>query len=90
MLKLSILSAMLFGLIGGSQQLRQSANLIDLGSNVFTLILIFIIEIVVIRYCYNYIAPKMILNFGGDLKNYQPVGYYDAVVLSVLFNVLFN
>jgi hypothetical protein len=64
------------------------------GSNfliVFILSLIFLfIKAWLIQITYNGIGPKLMVNIGANITNFQPLTFMDAVLLTILAQNLFN
>ena len=59
--------------------------------NMFLFIfVIFFIKVYLVQFSYNFVAPKLINDFGNERKQIEPMTFTQAIFLVILFNNLFR
>ena len=51
---------------------------------------IFFIKVYLVQFSYNFVAPKLINDFGNERKQIEPMTFTQAIFLVILFNNLFR
>ena len=73
------------------QKLFSSTSSIKNTITVFILsILILLIRAYIVQISYNIIWPKFMNNVGGDKNQFEPISFYDSLLLVILFSFLFR
>ena len=47
-----------------------------------------LVKAFLVQYCYNMVAQRLILNSGGDIKNFRPLSFNEALLLVILVSSL--
>ena len=59
------------------------------GTIIAVLVIIYALKAAVVMYTYNNIAPKLISNLGQTTDEFRPLSYSEALLFTILANVLF-
>ena len=51
---------------------------------------VFFIKVYLVQFSYNYVAPKLMADFGNNVKQFEPMSFTQAIFLVILFNNLFR
>ena len=54
------------------------------------ILVVFLIKSWLVQWSYNTIMPKLIFNMTGTEGNFRRLSYFEAIILVILFNNLFN
>ena len=52
--------------------------------------IIFFIKVYLVQFSYNYVAPKLMTDFGNKDKQFEPMTFTQAIFLVILANNLFR
>ena len=52
--------------------------------------IIFFIKVYLVQFSYNYVAPKLMADFGNNVKQFEPMSFTQAIFLVILANNLFR
>jgi len=81
-------------MIGGGVKIQK---LFSSNSSVQNMITVFMLSIFllfvrayIVQISYNIIWPKFMYNLGGDRRNFEPISFYDSLLLVILFSFLFR
>ena len=57
--------------------------------SITVLVLLFIVQVMIVQWSYNKVAPKLISHWESDAPQFQPLSFQDALVLTLLVSFLF-
>ena len=77
----------MISLMGGSSKNFLPEDNVNMLLFVFV---IFFIKVYLVQFSYNFVAPKLISDFGNEKKQIEPMTFTQAIFLVILFNNLFR
>ena len=54
------------------------------------ILVVFLIRSWLVQWSYNTVMPKLISNMTGTHRNFRKLSYFEAIIVVILFNNLFN
>ena len=78
----------MISLMGGSTK-----KFMPEGNSVQTFLFVFVvffIKVYLVQFSYNYVAPKLMADFGNRDKQFEPMSFTQAIFLVILANNLFR
>jgi len=57
--------------------------------SITVLILLFIVQVMVVQWSYNKIAPKLISNMGNSTQQFKPLTFEESLLFTLLISFLF-
>ena len=77
----------MISLMGGSSKNFLPTDNVNMFLFIFV---IFFIKVYLVQFSYNFVAPKLINDFGNERKQIEPMTFTQAIFLVILFNNLFR
>jgi len=60
------------------------------GSILIMVVLIFIMKVFIVKWAYNTIMPRLIVNNGNSIQNFKPLSTMESIVVILLFQFLLH
>jgi len=60
------------------------------GSILLMIVLFFIMKVFIVKWAYNTIMPRLIVNNGNSIQNFKPLSTMESIVVVVLFHFLLH
>ena len=60
------------------------------GSILIMVVLIFIMKVFIVKWAYNTIMPRLIVNNGNSIQKYKPLSTMESIVVILLFQFLLH
>ncbi len=60
------------------------------GSILLMIVLVFIMKVFIVKWAYNTIMPRLIVNNGNSIQNFKPLSTMESIVVVVLFHFLLH
>jgi len=60
------------------------------GSILIMVVLIFIMKVFIVKWAYNTIMPRLIVNNGNSIQKFKPLSTMEAIVVILLFQFLLH
>lgn len=82
-----------FTLAKSSAKIVQSGGSEKIGNGFmifFISLSVFFIKVLLVMISYNIVVPRILENWGNDLRRFRPITFVESIFLVILFNNLFS